>query len=420
MILIKNGKILTRRGVVEGNLLIEENRISMIGDAWDKSDIVIEADGKAVIPGLVNCHTHAAMVLFRGYADDMYLHEWLQEKIWPLERKLTERAVYWGTKLACIEMLKSGTTFFNDMYFFPESVARAVEETGIRACISSAFFDFFNPGLLEEALSRAEKEIRALGNYERVIPAIGPHAVYTVSLDGLAGSMDLAKKYNAFVHFHLAETREEILEFEKRYGKGIVRALDEIGFLNDRLIAAHSVWLKDDEIDLLAKRGVSVVHCPTSNMKLCVGGVLNFREMKRRNLNVTLGTDGAASNNNLDMLEEMKFASLLQKFYYGDPTIMKAEEVFAMATKNASKAFKLDLGMVEEGYLADLAIVDLKKVFMRPSHNLVADLVYSASGCCVDTVIVDGKVVIKNGHHKQEEEIIERATEVARDLVNIE
>jgi 5-methylthioadenosine/S-adenosylhomocysteine deaminase len=398
-------------------LLIDGDTIVSVGDTADKTDLVIDGRRKAVIPGLMNCHTHAAMTLFRSYADDMKLHEWLETKIWPLEAKLDGEAVYWGTKLACLEMLKSGTTFFADMYFYCEDIARAVSDMGIRACISSAFFDFFDPGILEENMKRVEKELSTLEKYEMVIPSVGPHAVYTVSLEGLKRAAELANERNIPVHFHLAETEREVLDFRKKHGKGIIQVLDEIGFLSPRLIAAHSVWLDDSEIQLLAKRGVNAVHCPASNMKLCVGKAINFTAMKEAGLNVCLGTDGAASNNNLDILEEMKFAALLQKFFYNDPTLMKADEVFAMATVNAARAFRLRAGMIKEGYLADLVIVDLRKSFMSPDHSLVSNLVYSASSECVDTVIVGGKIIVQNGVFPDEERIIEKASKVAFNLV---
>ncbi len=416
MILIKNALILTSKGLERGNILIEDNKIVSVGDVSDKSDIIIDAENFAAIPGLVNCHTHAAMTIFRGYADDMDLHKWLTEKIWPIERKLTDKAIYWGTMLACIEMLKSGTTFFNDMYFYPDAIARAVEDSGMRACVSSAFFDFFNPDVLEDTLKKVRKEIKELKNYDRVLPAIGPHAVYTVSLEGLQRAAEISEEENIFVHFHLAETEKEVIEFKDKNGKSIVKALDEIGFLNSRLIAAHSVWLESEEIKLLAERGVSVVHCPTSNMKLCVGRALNFAEMKKFNLNVTLGTDGAASNNNLDMLEEMKFAALLQKFYYNDPTLMTAKEVFEMATINGAKAFNLKIGMIKEGYLADIVLLNLKTPYMQPNHNLIANIVYAASAGCVDTVIVDGKIVIQNSKYEGEDKILEKASKIAYKL----
>ncbi len=425
MILIKDTRILTAKGLVEGDLLVDEDKIASVGlkdkSLKDKSDIVIDGRGKAVVPGLFNTHTHAAMTLFRSFADDMLLHEWLETKIWPLEAKLDEEAVYWGTKLACIEMLKSGTVFFNDMYFFPPVIAKAAEECGIRACISAAFFDFFNPDLLEENIKKAVRDLKELERYS-VLKAIGPHAVYTVSLDGLKRAAELAEEMDIFIHFHLAETEREVLDFRKQHGKPIVKALDEIGFLSSRLMAAHSVWLESGEIELLAKRGVSVAHCPASNMKLCVGKAIDYAEMKKAGVNFTIGTDGAASNNNLDMLEEMKFAALLQKFYYGNPTLMKAEEVFEAATTNAAKAFGLKSGIIAEGYLADLVVINLSHPYMQPSHNIVADLVYSASSGCVDTVIVDGKIVVENGafmgDREEERKIIERAAEVARKLTD--
>ncbi len=416
MLLIKNAKILTEK-IVTGNILIEENKIIAVGEVSDKSDIVIDAKGLAAIPGLFNAHTHAAMCLLRGYAEDMKLQDWLEKKIWPIEAKLDSEAVYWGTKLACIEMLKGGTTFFNDMYFFSPAVAKAASECGIRACISSAFFDFFNMDLLEENLKKVERELKEIKSFKNIIPAIGPHAVYTVSLEGLRRSVEIAEKYDAIIHFHLAETEKEVVDFRKRTGKSIVKALDQIGFLNKRLIAAHSVWLEKEEIELLGKRNVSVVHCPASNMKLCVGKAIDFATMKDFGVNFCLGTDGAASNNSLDMFEEMKFAALLQKFYYNDPTRIKAEEVFKATTINAAKAFGVRAGEIASGKLADIVLIDLKKAQLNPNHSLIANLVYSANSGCVDTVIVDGKILVENGYFEGEEEIIEKANEVAYKIV---
>ncbi len=417
-VLIKKAKIVDAGKATEGDVYIEGNRIVDVGDVKNgKHDVVIDGKGKAVIPGLINTHTHAAMVLFRGYADDMPLMEWLQEKIWPLEKKLKPDHIYCGTKLACLEMIKSGTTAFNDMYFEVESIARAVEEMGMRACISSAFFDFFDEQRLEENLKRVEEDLKKLKNFKNVIPAVGPHAPYTVSLKGLKASAELARNYDALIHFHLAETKEEIEEFRKKNGRSIVKALDEIGFLNRRLIAAHCVWLSESEIELMAERKVSISHCPVSNMKLCVGSTLDYSAMKKSKLNVTLGTDGAASNNNLNMFEEMKFAALLQKYHYNDPTLLNAKEAFEIATVNGAKALGVKAGLVEPGYLADLVILDLKKPCLTPGHNLIADIVYSTNGTC-DTVIIDGKVVMENGIVEGEEEIMEDAQKAALDLIS--
>lgn len=418
MILIKNVRTLTPEGVKISNVLIDEGKIQSVGEKKDKSDIVIDGSKKALIPGFFNTHTHAAMVLFRSYADDMVLHEWLEKKIWPLEAKLDEDAVYWGTKLACMEMLKSGTVFFNDMYFFPETVARAVEECGIRACISAAFFDFLNPDLLDENLKKAVKNLKKLESYD-VLRAIGPHAVYTVSLEGLRRAAEIAEEMEIFIHFHLAETEKEVVDFKKQHGKSIVEVLDEIGFLSKRLISAHSVWLEDKEIELLARRGVSVAHCPVSNMKLCVGRAINYRAMKEMGVNFTIATDGAASNNNLDMLEEMKFAALLQKFYYGDPTLMSAEEAFSAATVNGARAFGIKSGIIREGYDADVVLLNLTEPYMQPENSLIANLVYAASSGCVDSVIVKGNLVVESRVFKSEEEelkIIEKVGEVVEKL----
>ncbi|MFN3383688.1 MAG: amidohydrolase [Archaeoglobaceae archaeon] len=403
MILIENTKFLKGDRVKEGNILIEENKITAIGDAKDKSDIVIDAKGLAAIPGLFNCHTHSAMTLFRGYAEDMPLQEWLEKKIWPSEMKLNDKIVYLASKLACVEMLKTGTVFFNDMYFFPSATARAVEETGIRACLSSAFFDFFNSEILEANMKRVEKELKELRGF-RVLRAIAPHAVYTVSIEGLRRSVEVAEKEDIFIHFHLAETEKEVVEFKKKHDKGIVKTLDEIRFLNPRLFCAHSVWLEKEEIAFLGKRGVNVIHCPTSNMKLSVGKAMNFPEMRKSGVNVLLGTDGAASNNSLNMFSEMKFCALLQKFYYGAESF-KAVEAFRMATENAGRAFRINSGRIEEGWLADVVLIDLKQLQFTPCHDLIANLVYTNS--TVDTVIVDGKIVVENRYFEGEEKLVE-------------
>jgi 5-methylthioadenosine/S-adenosylhomocysteine deaminase len=403
MILIQGAKILLGEKIVEGNITIEGNEIASIGEKKDKSDVVIDARGLAAIPGLFNCHTHAAMTMFRGYAEDMPLQEWLEKKIWPAEMRLNEKIVYLASKLACVEMLKSGTTFFLDMYFFPSATARAVEETGIRACLSSAFFDFFSEEILETSMKRVEKELKELENF-RVMRAIAPHAVYTVSMEGLRRSAEMAGREDVFIHFHLAETEKEVVEFRKKYGKDIVKALDEIGFLSSRLFCAHSVWLEREEIELLARRKVNAIHCPTSNMKLSVGKAMNYPEMKKAGVNVLLGTDGAASNNSLSIFNEMKFCALLQKFSYGAESF-KAVEAFKMATENAGKAFGIKAGRIEEGWLADIVLVDLNQVQFSPCHDLIANLVYS--NATVDTVIVDGKIVVEGGYFDGEEKLLE-------------
>jgi len=423
-VFVKNVKILrSSRDFIEGNILVEDCVIRGVGDIRaDKTGLVIDGgDGKklAAIPGFVNAHTHAAMTLFRGYAEDMPLMKWLEEKIWPLEKKLKPEHVYAGTKLAAVEMLKSGCTAFVDMYFYVESIAKAVRDTGIRACISSAFFDFFDSSILEESISRVRKDLKLLSSMGGlIIPSVGPHAPYTVSLEGLKAAVEIAEEFDAIIHFHLAETEKEVREFEKKNGKSVVKALDEIGFLSERLIAAHSIWLSDEEIEQLAKRGVNVAHCPVSNMKLC-SGIFRYPEMLKAGVNVCLGTDGAASNNSLSILEEMKFAVLLQKVHRSMPEF-RAEDVFESATFNGYRALGLKGGRIDEGYLADFSLYDLNTVSFCPNHSLLADIVYSASNSVVYT-FVNGVPVVEGGYflgsREEELKVVEEARRAAEELV---
>jgi len=411
-ILIKN-VLLDKREI---NVYIEDNIIQEIGKKTE-ADYVIDGKNKAVIPGMVNTHTHAAMCLFRGYADDMNLEEWLQTKIWPLELKLKPEDVYMGTKLACLEMIKTGTTTFNDMYFFMESAAKSIDEMGLRAFLSYGFIDLFNDEKREKEIKKTKETIRNIENMhsDRIKPSLGPHAVYTVSEEGLRWIKDYADEKNLLVHFHLAETKKENEDFVKKYSKKPIKYLEEIGFLDKKLIAAHCIWLNNDDINLLEKHNVKISYNPASNMKLA-SGVFNYQKMKK--LTVSLGTDGCASNNNLDMFEEMKIGSLLQKSYFNDETIMPAKEIFSIATENGAKALGLNAGKIEEGKLADVLLIDLKKPELTPNHDLISDLVYSANGSAVDTTICNGKILMKNRRVKNEEEILEKVKKVALDLIS--
>jgi len=402
----------------ETNIKIEENRIAEIGKK-SRAEFVIDGKNKAAIPGLINTHTHAAMTLMRSYADDLELHDWLSNHIWPLEAKLTEDDVYWGTKLACLEMIKSGTTCFNDMYWHTKGSAKAVEESGIRGVLSAVLIDLFNEEKTKEQISLNKKLFKEFKKFcSRVIFALGPHALYTVSKEGLQWCAEFARENNLLVHFHLSETEQEVKDCIKKNKKRPVEYLESIGFLGPNMIACHSVWLNKKEIQILAKHKVKIAHNPTSNMKLAVGSALNYAEMKKAGLTVSLGTDGCASNNNLDMFESMKFATLLQKFHTNKQRIMPAQESFELATINGAKALNLSAGKIEEGRLADIVLVNLKKPELTPGHNLISDLVYSANGSCVDTVICDGKILMQNRVAKNEQEIIEEAKETAKNLVS--
>lgn len=403
------------------NIYIEGNIIEAIseGSKEQVAEFVIDGSDKAAIPGLFNAHTHAAMTLLRGYADDMPLRKWLETKIWPVEGKLTEEDVYWGTKLACLEMIKSGTTFFNDMYWHWRGSAKAVAECGIRAALSAVFIDGFDEEKAKEQIIRNEALYKESKKQpERIIFALGPHAIYTVSESSLCWVRDFAEKHDLLVHIHLSETKTEVEDSIMRHGMRPVEYLNELDFLCSRTIACHCTHLSRNEMELLKKHNVKLVHNPVSNMKLAAGRQ-PYDELKRLGLyqNIALGTDGCASNNNLDMFEEMKIASLLHKSYSGDPTSMPAEEAFGLATSNAARAFRINAGEIAEGKLADVVLLNLKNVNLVPNHNLISNIVYSANGSCVDTVICDGEILMDERKVKGEEEIKEKAQEVAYEIV---
>lgn len=401
------------------DVFIEGKYIQRIGpNLAVEADEVIDGHKKAIIPGFVNAHTHAAMTLFRGYGDDMPLMPWLEQKIWPNEAKLTREDVYWGAKLACLEMIKSGTTTFFDMYNKFRGTADAVEEMGIRGMLSGVCFDFFQPEQAEKCKVHNLKLYSEMDEYsERVKYAIGPHAIYTVSGELLTWIHEFALERNVLIHLHLAETEGEVVNSIKQFGLSPVRYLYKLGILSPRLVLAHGIYVDDDEIRMLADYGVKVVHNPASNMKLASGMHFKFTEMRKAGVTVGLGTDGCSSSNNLDMVEAMKLASLLGKAWRKDPEVMTAEEVFQAATSQGAAILGLDAGRVEEGCLADLNLIDLNMPVFAPGFNFISDLVYAANGSCVNTMICNGKILMRDRIVPGEEEIIERATEVAHNLI---
>ncbi len=401
------------------DIFIEGNRIKQIGEQLKpKADEVISGEGMAAVPSFINGHTHAAMTLLRGYADDMPLKEWLETKIWPVEAHMTEEDVYWGTKLACLEMIKTGTTFFNDMYWHWRGTARAVEEMGIRAAISAVFIDLFDAQKTREQMALNEELYADRGAFgSRVIFTLGPHAFYTVSEKALRWCAEFARDKGLLVHFHLAETEEEVNRCLNDNGVRPVKYLENLGFLGPHLVACHCVWLNEEDMDILKAHGVRVVHNPTSNMKLAVGGVFPYPRLRERGVITALGTDGCASNNNLDMLESAKVASLLQKFHAGDPVVMPAHEALEMITSQGAQAFGLESGVLKEGQWADIALVALGSPQLTPHFHLDADLIYAANGSCVDTLICDGRVLMRGRRVEGEEEIMVKAREKAFDLV---
>ncbi len=401
------------------DVYIQNNLIKAVQDSIDlPAETILSGAGKAIIPSFVNGHTHAAMTLLRGYADDMHLQDWLENKIWVLEAKMTEQDIYWGAKLACLEMIKTGTTFFNDMYWFWKGTARAVEEMGIRAAISAVFIDFFSQKKAREQKALNEELFRESSQFSRRIHfTLGPHAIYTVSEESLRWAADFSREKDLLIHIHLSETRKEVDDCIQKHGVPPAAYLERIGFLGPNVIACHGVWLSQEEIRMMRQHDVKVVHNPVSNMKLTVGGTFPYAQLREAGITACLGTDGCSSNNNLDMLETIKFASLLQKHQCGDSTALPAKEVFEMATVQGSKAFGLNAGRIEAGALADIVLVDLQRPELTPHFDLHSDLAYAANGSCVDTVICDGKILMTGHRVEGEEEVIEGARRAAFDLL---
>ncbi|RHJ91729.1 amidohydrolase [Parabacteroides bouchesdurhonensis] len=414
-ILIKNAQL----NGSEVDIYIEGKYIKQIGkDLSVQADKVIDATKKAVVPGFVNAHTHAAMTLFRGYGDDMPLMPWLEQKIWPNEAKMTREDVYWGAKLACLEMIKSGTTTFFDMYHKFRGTADAVEEMGIRAVISGVCFDHFQLEQAEKCKSNNIKLYSEFDEYsDRIKYAIGPHAIYTVSGELLQWINKFSSERNILIHLHLSETEEEVENSIKHFGLSPVRYLYKLGVLSPRLVIAHGIYVDKDEIRMLADHGVKVVHNPASNMKLASGIHFQFKEMKEAGVMIGLGTDGCSSSNNLDMVEAMKLASLLGKAWRKNPEALTADEMLKAATESGASILDIKAGRIEEGYLADLSLVDLNIPAFTPNFNFVSNLVYAANGSCIDTVICNGKVLMENKKVPGEDEIMERAAQVAYNLM---
>jgi len=425
--LIKDGYIITmdaqRRILGRGSVAIDGDKITAVGkDVKGRADTVIDARGKVVLPGLINAHTHLSMTLLRGAADDMPLMEWLETKIWPIEKNLTADDCYVGALLGCLEMIKSGTTCFADQYFYMEDVARAVEKAGLRGVLSRGIIELGDPKKRETTIREGEKLVKTCHGKAngRILTMFGPHTAYTCSPECLMQVKELAKKYKVGIHTHISESQDEVDKIMKKYGKRPVEHLDSIGFLGPEVLAAHCVWLTEREITIIRKQGVKPVHNPVSNMKIACG-VAPVPEMLAAGMPVALGTDGAASNNSLDMFSEMKFAALLSKAHKLDPTVLPAQVVLEMATINGAIALGIQdkIGSLEVGKKADIVMVDMKKPHLAPLHNVISHLVYSAVGGDVDTVVVDGKVLMRECRvlTLDEVKVVEDTQKAADDLL---
>ncbi|MCS6805067.1 MAG: amidohydrolase [Acidobacteriota bacterium] len=360
----------------------------------------IDARDKAVLPGLINGHTHAPMVLFRGIADDLDLQQWLTEYIFPAEAKnVTRQFVRWGTRLACVEMIRGGTTTFADMYYFEDEIAAVAAAAGMRGVLGQTVIDFPSPDSRtpDAALEYAARFINQYRHHPLIVPAIAPHAPYTLSTETLKKVQSFAETHDVPVLMHVAETQTEIDDVSQRFGARPVLYLQRIGLLTPRLIAAHAVHLTDEEIALLKRHQVGVVHNPQSNMKLA-SGIAPVPRLLRADVAVGLGTDGAASNNTLDMFEAMKTTALLHKVASADPKVVSARQALAMATINGARALHLDreIGSLQPGKRADIIVVDLNAPHQVPVYDLYSQLVYATDATDVNTVIINGRVVMSN------------------------
>lgn len=391
------------------DVLIEGKKFSQIGNINTnsiKADKIIDGSNMALLPAFYNLHCHAAMCLLRGFCEDLPLMPWL-ENIWKKEATLTGEDIYNGTRLAVLEMIKSGTVFFADMYWYHKDILRAVEEMGIRCNIGVTFMDSIGENAIKDNFSFLNEYSKYPNDLITFAPA--PHAIYTCSGELYKRCHEDAMQNNLFLQTHLSETETEVEDCKKAHqGLTPTEYLDNLGVLNDKTIAAHCVHLTEHEANILAKRRVTAVHNPCSNMKLS-SGAFNMPLAKRCGMKIALGTDGCSSNNNLSMTDEMKTAALLAKVSWKSADVLTASEVFDMATINGASAYGINAGRIVKGMNADCILVDMNNEKLTPSWNLIYNMVYSADTSCIDTVICAGKVLMEHHHVDNEEEIIAKA-----------
>ena len=412
--------ILLRNILLDGkpvNLFIQGERIHRILPFPDEggltADETVDCTGKVVIPGFINMHTHAAMVLLRGITEDVPLDQWL-EQIWAMEAKMDEQFVYWGTRLACLEMIRSGTTTFNDQYWFAPYARQAAVEMGIRPYISFVILDNFDKTKAEHQRRKCMKLYEeSLGWTDAAHLAMSVHAVYTVSEEMILWASQFAVEHGMRLHIHLSETEKENLDCMQAHG-GLspTEYLDSLGVLGPHVIAAHTIWLSDHDVELLGKHRVNCVHNINSNAKLASGFRFRFEDLKQAGANVCLGTDGASSSNNLDMLETMKTSALFEKAWRKDPSAMPLHELMDCATVNGARALGLNTGEVREGAIADLSIVDIDNSYFISPGSFLANLVYTAHSDVISSVIAAGKFVMRDRKVEGEEEILAGARSV--------
>lgn len=411
-----------------GYLAVDDGKIVDVGQLTDevpyRGKELLSLPGHVIFPGFVNAHTHTPMTLFRGLADDLPLKEWLEEHIWPMEGKyVSPEFVYIGARLAILEMLKSGVTCFADMYFAMEEVARAAKEAGVRACVGEGILDFPTPTSPDtsHAFKRTERLIDSFRNDELIYPFVAPHSPYTCSEDTLRFAYEMALDKNVSLHIHLAEEKWEMEKFLAEKGKTSIAYLDEIGFFNGpHVTAAHVNWTEDSDLEILSDRRVGVAHNPKSNMKLATG-ICRVSDMLEKNVIIGLGTDGAASNNTLSVLEEAQEAARLHKIAHRDPTVLPAKTAFLMATISGAQAVGLSdrLGSLEPGKWADFVAINFDKPHLTPVYDFISHLIYAVKSSDIEFVYVAGRPVLMKGRavNIDEEEVMEAAVNFARKMV---
>ena len=414
-------RVLLKNIILDGrcqDVLLVGNRFDRFAERIDEpAEQIIDGAGElALLPPFHNLHSHAAMTLLRGYADDMELFTWLKNYIWPAEALLTHDDVYWGTKLALLEMIRSGTVFVNDMYWHQTASLDAVEEMGLRAAIGYMFICVPGGGVLESNLqANALLKKRASTCSSRINLTYAPHAIYTVNEKTLLEIAAEARHEQAVLHIHAAETLQEVEDCQKEHGMTPIAYLHKLGVLGPKTVLAHCVHLTDDDIAIIAGSGAVIAHNPVSNIKLC-SGLFRFQAALEAGCRIGIGTDGCSSNNNLSMLEEMKFAALSAKIQSGKPETGRDKDVFAAATKTGCALFDIDGGEFAAGKLADALLVRLKHPQMIGDYSLVSNLVYSADNSVIDSLICDGKILMQHGKVAGEEEIIDKNLQICRKI----
>lgn len=411
--ILLNGKVTDI--LINGNK-IESIQENIILGANDSDCRIMDCRSKAAIPGFVNMHTHTAMTLTRGYKEDTKLQDWLQE-IWKVEARMDEQAIYWGTKLACLEMIKTGTVCFYDQYWMPDIAVKAASEMGLRsfhAYVALNLKDEEKNGQIMEGMQNMYEKSLKWGELNRM--TVGIHAPYTVSDSLIQWCSSFAREKNMSVHIHMSETEQENLDSATLNGCSPFEHLQNLGVLGPEVIAAHCVWLSDNDIEIMSKNGVTAVHNINSNLKLASGSRFRYNELRDAGVRVCLGTDGCGSSNNLDMREAMKTAALLQKGWRRDPQAMPLNELMDIATKNGAQALGLDSGEIAEGKIADIAIVDIDNYAFTPNLDFLSNLVYSANSSCIESLICNGKVIMEKRSVEGEAEILANARRICSKL----